>query len=98
MLCILTELMTMSAIAVGQWAATVSSRDLLIGDFIWGSRDSSPPYITPCWTQVEEPRLQATLWLTGSKIIGPAACHARQGGGGQGGLPKGRLFYIESHN
>ena len=75
-----TELMTMAAIAVGQWAATVSSRDLLIGDFLWGSKDSGPPYITPCWTQDEEPRLQATLWLTGSKMVGlSAARHARQG-------------------
>ena len=31
-------------------------------------------------TQDEEPRLQATLWLTGSKIVGlSAARHARQG-------------------
>ena len=72
--------MTMAAISVGQWAATVSLRDLLIGDFLWGSRDSVPPYITPCKTQDQEPRLQATLWLTGSKIAElSAARHARQG-------------------
>ena len=82
--------MTMAANTVVQWAATVSLRDLLIGDFLWGSRDSGPPYITPYKTQDEEPRLQATLWLTGSKIVGlSAACYANQGA-------KGRLFYIES--
>ena len=44
----------------------------MIGDFLWGSRDSGPPYIKPCWTQDEEPR--------GSKIVGlSAARHARQG-------------------
>ena len=31
-----TEMMTMAATSVGQWAATVSSRDLLIGDYLWG--------------------------------------------------------------
>ena len=44
----------------------------MISDFLWGSRDSGPPYIKPCWTQDEEPR--------GSKIVGlSAARHARQG-------------------
>ena len=70
----------MAATAVGQWAATVSSRDLLIGDFLWGSGDSGSPYITPCWTQDEASQLQATLSLTDSKIVGlSAARYARQG-------------------
>ena len=47
--CIQTELMDMAATAAGQWAATASSRDLLIGDCLWGSTGSSPPYITPFW-------------------------------------------------
>ena len=52
------------------------SRDLLIGDFLWGSRDSGPPYSK---AQDEEPRLQATLWLTGSQIVGLSDTrHARE--------------------
>ena len=78
--CIRTQMMNMAVTAAGQWEATVSSRDLLIGDFLWGSRDSGPPYITPYWVQDQEPRLQATLSLTGSKIVGlSTARHARQG-------------------
>ena len=78
--CFRTELVTMAATAVGQKAATVSSRNLLMNDFLWASRDSVPPYITQCWTQDDEPRLQSTLWLTGSKMVGlSAARHTRQG-------------------
>ena len=78
--CIRTELRTMAATAVGQWAATVSSRDLLIGDFLWGSTGSGTAYITPCWTEDKLPRYRATLWLTGSEIVGlSSAQHARQG-------------------
>ena len=70
----------MTATAVGQWAATVSSQDLLLSDFLWGSIESGTPYITPCWTNDKHPRYKATLWLTGSEIVGlSAAHHARQG-------------------
>ena len=78
--CIRTELMTMAATAVGQWAATVSLRDLLISDYLWGCTGSGPAYITPCWKDDKLPRYRATFWLTGSEIVGiSAARHARQG-------------------
>ena len=70
----------MAATAVGQWAATIFSRYLLIDDYLWGSNGSGPAYITPCWTEDNHPQYRATLRLTGSKIVGIyAARHACQG-------------------
>ena len=40
--CIRTELITMAAKAVVKWATILSSRDLLIGDYLWGSSGSGP--------------------------------------------------------
>uniref|UniRef100_M4BLK0 Uncharacterized protein n=1 Tax=Hyaloperonospora arabidopsidis (strain Emoy2) TaxID=559515 RepID=M4BLK0_HYAAE len=78
--CVPTELMTMAATAVGQWAATESSRELLICDCLWGSAESGPPFITPCWNADKHPRYRATLWQTGMDIVGLSmARHARQG-------------------
>ena len=72
--------MTMAAKAVGQWASTISSRYLLIGDYFWGSNGSGPAYITLCWKEDKYPRYRATLWLTGFEIVGiSAARQARQG-------------------
>ena len=62
--CIRTELMTMAV------EATVSLRDLLIGDFLWGSSESVPVYIMPCWTIDTHPRYRATLWLNGFTVLG----------------------------
>ena len=78
--CIRTKLLNIEATAVGKWAATFSSRDLIIGDYLWGLSGSGPAYITPGWTEDKRHRYRATLWLTGSKIVGlSAARHARQG-------------------
>ena len=78
--CIRTELITMAAKAVGQWTSTISSRDIPISNYLWGSNGSGPAYITPCWTEDKYLRYRATLWLTGSKIVGFfAARHACQG-------------------
>ena len=59
--CIQTELMRMAATAVGQWAATASSRYLSIGDCLWGSIGSSPSYITPCWNDDKNLRYHSNL-------------------------------------
>ena len=67
--CIQIELMTMAATDVGQWAATASSIDLLIGGCLWGSTGSSPPYITPCWNDDKNLRYRLTLWQTGSEVV-----------------------------
>ena len=78
--CIRTELMTMAATAIEHWTTTLSSRDLLLGDCLWGSSGPGPAYITPCWTEDKHPRYRATLWQSGSDIVGiSAARHARQG-------------------
>lgn len=78
--CIRTELMTMAATAVGQWAAAVSRRELLIGDVLWGGQEAGPAYITSCWTEDAQPRLRASLWETGAEVVGlSAADHVRQG-------------------
>ena len=70
----------MAATAIGHWAATLSSTDLLLGDYLWGLSGSCPDYITPCWTEDKHPRYRATLWQSGSDIVGiSAARHARQG-------------------
>ena len=70
----------MADTAIGQWAPTVSSRDLLIGDCLWGSAESGPLYITPCWNVDKHPRYRTTLWQTGMDIVGlSTARHARQG-------------------
>ena len=71
--------MTMVAAVVGKWVATVSSRDLLISDFLWGFNESGPLYIMSCWTKYNYPRYRATLWLTGSEFVGlTSARHSRQ--------------------
>ena len=70
----------MTASAVGQCAYTISSRDLLIDEYLWESSGSGPDYITPYWTEDKHPRHQATLWQTGSEIVGiSVARHSRPG-------------------
>ena len=70
----------MSATAIGHWAAILSSRDLLLGDYLWESSGSGPAYITPCWTEDKHNRYRATQWQTGSDIVRiSAARHASQG-------------------
>ena len=60
----------MAATAVGQWADALSSRHLLIDDFLWVSKEWGTAYITPYWTEDKHPRYKATPWLTGSKNVG----------------------------
>ena len=77
--CIQTELITVAATADGHWAATASSGDLLIGDCLWGSAGSIPPYITPCWNEDKHLRYLSTPWKTGYEVLGIlVARHVRQ--------------------
>ena len=72
--CIETELMTMDATAVGQWAASVSQRELLIEDVLWGSEDG-PTYITSCWIVEVQPQIQSILWETEAIVLSLSAAH-----------------------
>ena len=60
--------MTMAETAVGEWAAAVSQREILIGDVLWRSM-----YITPCWIEELQPQIKASLWETGAAVIGLSA-------------------------
>uniref|UniRef100_A0AAV1UAY7 Uncharacterized protein n=1 Tax=Peronospora matthiolae TaxID=2874970 RepID=A0AAV1UAY7_9STRA len=71
--------MTMAVSAVGEWAAAVSQRKLLIGDVLWESADG-PTYITPCWKAEVQPQIKASLWETGAAVVGlSGARHDRHG-------------------
>ena len=64
------ELMTIVATAGEHWAASASSKDLLIGDCLWGSTGYVPPYIAPCWNEAMYLRYQLTLKQTGTDAVG----------------------------
>ena len=73
------ELMTIVATAGEHWAASASSKDLLIGDCLWGSTGYVPPYIAPCWNEAMYLRYLSTPWKTGYEVLGIlVARHVRQ--------------------
>ena len=65
---------------VGKWATRASSRDLLVGDILWGDEATHPQHITPRWGTDAKQHLYATIWETGANAV---AITAADDAGGQ---------------